>query len=99
MKFAAVDQITPANVAQLREAWSYTPGGVSPLVINNVMYFFAGGNVIALNPENGTEIWKFELARATPEWKQESARRRPARAARNRSGSPGKLAYCSRNRP
>ena len=59
MKYSPLAQITPANVAQLKEAWSYAPGGPSPIVINNVMYFFSAGNVTALNAENGTEVWKY----------------------------------------
>ena len=70
-KFSPLKQITPANVTKLARAWTYDSGDVAggfrpwevtPLVINNVMYFSTtGGKVVALNPENGTELWKFEL--------------------------------------
>src|SRR5690349_22912142 len=65
-KFSAANQLTPANVTQLKEAWSYQPGGPFPLVINNVMYVISGANAVALNPETGKEIWKFALRDATP---------------------------------
>ena len=65
MKYAPVDEITPANVSRLAEAWTYTPSGAAPLVINNVMYFVGGGNVIALHADSGTEAWKFALSQAT----------------------------------
>src|SRR4030095_12157337 len=33
--------------------------------IDNVMYFVAGANVVALNADSGTEAWKFPLSQAT----------------------------------
>src|SRR5215212_8795418 len=65
-KFSAVNQITPANVTQLKEAWSYQPGGPFPLVINNIMYVVSGGNAVALQADTGKEVWKFALRDATP---------------------------------
>jgi glucose dehydrogenase len=65
-KYAPVDQITPANVAKLTQAWSYQPGGPTPIVVNNLMYFVAAGNVVALGADTGTEVWKFPLSKATP---------------------------------
>ncbi len=64
-KFAAADQITPDNVGRLAEAWSYAGAGVAPIVIDNVMYFVSGGNVVALQADAGREIWKFALSGAT----------------------------------
>lgn len=64
-KYAPVAQITAANVAKLTEAWSYKPGGPAPIVVDNVLYIVAAGTVVALNAENGTEIWKFPLSEAT----------------------------------
>jgi quinoprotein glucose dehydrogenase len=63
-KYAPVDQITPANVAKLAQAWTYQPGGPSPIVIDNLMYFAGGSNAIALNADSGTEVWKFPLSQA-----------------------------------
>src|SRR6476660_4404429 len=66
MKYSPADQITPANVGTLKEAWSYASQGSAPIVISNIMYFVGGCNVIALNAESGTEAWKFALSEATP---------------------------------
>ena len=75
MKYSALKQITPANVGKLVRAWTYDTGDVArgfrpwevtPLVINNVMYFTTpGSKVVALNPETGKEIWKFDVKTVT----------------------------------
>jgi glucose dehydrogenase len=65
-KYSPLDQITPANVGKLTQAWTYQPGGPTPIVINNVLYAVAGGSVVALNADSGTETWKFPLNKATP---------------------------------
>ena len=64
-KYAPVDQITPANVTQLTQAWTYQPAGPSPIVVNNILYFVAAGTVVALNADSGTEAWTFKLSGAT----------------------------------
>ena len=66
MKYSPLTEMTPGNVAGVKEAWTYGPGGPAPIVINNTMYFVAAGNVVALNADSGTEAWKFQLSRATP---------------------------------
>jgi quinoprotein glucose dehydrogenase len=66
MKYSPADQITTANVAQLAQAWSYQPGGPAPIAIDNLLYFVAAGNVVALKADSGTEAWKFPLSKATP---------------------------------
>jgi glucose dehydrogenase len=65
-KYSPLDQITAANVSKLAQAWTYPSAGASPIVIDNVMYFVAGGNVVALNADSGAEAWKFPLSDATP---------------------------------
>ncbi len=65
MKYAPVDQITPANVRKLTQAWTYQPAGPSPIVVNNILYFVSAGTVVALNADSGTEAWKFKLSGAT----------------------------------
>jgi quinoprotein glucose dehydrogenase len=66
-KYSPADQITPANVNKLAQSWTYGPGGPNPIVINNTMYFVAGGRtVVALKADAGTEIWKYSLAEASP---------------------------------
>src|SRR5213080_4924473 len=64
MKYTSAAEITPANVSRLKEAWSYRPGGPSPIVINDTLYFASGGNVVALKADSGTELWKFPLRQA-----------------------------------
>ncbi|HEX5000380.1 MAG TPA: pyrroloquinoline quinone-dependent dehydrogenase [Terriglobia bacterium] len=34
---------------------------VTPIVVNGVMYMPSGNRVVALEPENGKEIWRYEL--------------------------------------
>jgi quinoprotein glucose dehydrogenase len=65
MKYSPADQITPANVGRLTQAWTYQPGGPAPIVVNNLLYTVAGANVVALNAETGVEAWKFKLSDAT----------------------------------
>lgn len=77
-RFSPLTQINRANVAGLREAWSYelgrnvTTGGLSggseftPIVVNGIMYVAAADRVVALEPESGAEIWRFELTEGAP---------------------------------
>lgn len=66
-KFSPLTQITPDNVNRLAVAWEFdtkTPGRKwqnTPVVINNMMYItLQNGGVVALEPETGREIWRFE---------------------------------------
>ena len=66
-RFSTLTQITPQNVARLTKAWEFdtkTPGRKwqnTPVVINNVLYItLQNGGVVALEPETGREIWRFE---------------------------------------
>jgi quinoprotein glucose dehydrogenase len=63
-KYTRAAEITPANVARLEEVWTYRPGGPSPIVVDNTMYFASGGNVVALKADSGSELWKFPLRQA-----------------------------------
>jgi quinoprotein glucose dehydrogenase len=65
MKYAPVEEITPANVSRLAQAWTYEPGGPAPIVIDNLLYVVAGNDVVALHADSGTEAWKFPLSEAT----------------------------------
>src|ERR1700677_4456531 len=67
-RFQSIDQITPANVSQLKEAWVFHTGtggpakamAMTPLVVNGVMYVTHGeDDVFALNPTTGKQIWKY----------------------------------------
>src|SRR5215469_6039520 len=72
-RFSPLTQITPANVGTLVQAWSYkmrpdadspasgTMNEVTPIVVNGVMYLPAGNRVVALDPESGKEVWRYDL--------------------------------------
>ncbi len=71
--FSPLTQITPANVANLRVAWTYASGGVdsvknstqmqcNPLVVGGMLYgVSAGSQAFALDATTGREIWKTAL--------------------------------------
>jgi glucose dehydrogenase len=66
-RFSTLTQIAPQNVARLTRAWEFdtrTPGRKwqnTPVVINNIMYItLQNGGVVALVPETGRELWRFE---------------------------------------
>jgi glucose dehydrogenase len=68
MKYSALTQITPENVSQLTTAWTYDMGvpalgyTVTPIVVNNVMYFpVQGTTIVALQADSGKELWKYDL--------------------------------------
>jgi glucose dehydrogenase len=73
-RYSPLAQITPGNVGRLTQAWTYrlqpgtfrfaTASGMSeltPLVVNGVMYVSAQTRVMALEPETGKEIWRYEV--------------------------------------
>jgi quinoprotein glucose dehydrogenase len=72
-RYSALKQINTGNVSKLAQAWVYRmrpdanspPAGtlneVTPIVVNGVMYLPAGNRVVALDPETGAEIWRYEL--------------------------------------
>jgi glucose dehydrogenase len=76
-RFSPLTQISTANVAKLTQAWAYRlqPEGrtltssspaeifqeITPIVVNGVLYAPAGNRVVALDPETGKEIWRYEL--------------------------------------
>ena len=75
MKYSALKQITPANVASLKPAWTFHTGELSdgktlltrttfeatPLVVDGVMYLTTPFNrLIALDPETGRQLWAFD---------------------------------------
>ncbi|HEY6814688.1 MAG TPA: PQQ-binding-like beta-propeller repeat protein [Croceibacterium sp.] len=65
-QYTALDQITPANVAQLQVAWEYPAGTgaapqFNPIVVDSTMYLQTGdGQIAALDPATGREKWKSE---------------------------------------
>jgi len=75
MKYSPLTQITPANVNQLKPAWTFHTGEISdgsqypvrstfestPLVDNGVMYVTTPfGRLVALDPETGRQLWSFD---------------------------------------
>src|SRR5271170_8189267 len=72
-RYSALKQINAGNVGKLAQAWSYrlrpdanspaagTMNEVTPIVANGVMYLPAGNRVVALDPETGAEVWRYEL--------------------------------------
>jgi len=76
-RYSPLAQINTANVATLTQVWSYrlpaegaalaapSPSEVfqevTPIVVNGVMYLPAGNRIVALDPETGREIWRYEL--------------------------------------
>lgn len=63
-RFSPLDQINTANVADLEVAWSYQLAGGStavPIVVDGIMYFPNGGQIVALDGDTGEEIWIRDL--------------------------------------
>ena len=77
-RHSPLTQITPANVSRLREVWSYKlgkapdSGGLTggseftPIVVGGVMYAASATSVVALAPETGREIWKYDVPMGAP---------------------------------
>ena len=71
MKYSSLNQITPDNVSKLVKLWTYDTGDpsgglrgweITPIVINNVMYFPTNGKkIVALDASTGKEIWKVDV--------------------------------------
>jgi quinoprotein glucose dehydrogenase len=66
-RFSTLTQVTPENVSRLRPAWTFdlkTTGRKwenTPVVIDDMMYVtLPNGGVVALEPETGKELWRFE---------------------------------------
>ena len=64
-RFSELTQITPENVSDLEEVWSYNTGiswefKSTPIEINGVLYTCTPGNyVLAVNAETGAEVFRF----------------------------------------
>lgn len=69
-RFATLDQITPANVAGLKVAWTYRTGEIpkdpaafvtTPLHIDGRLYGCTQSNVIfALDADTGKQLWRYD---------------------------------------
>ena len=70
-RFADLDQIDVESAGRLAQRWSYAvPAGlplgqVTPIVVDGVMYFHGGQQVIAINAVTGESIWTLELTEPT----------------------------------
>ena len=78
-RFSPLAQINTKNVAALTRAWSYNLSApetgqrglvlgseFTPLVVKGVLYLAAANRVVALQPETGKEIWRYEVTGGTP---------------------------------
>jgi glucose dehydrogenase len=66
-RYSPLDQINTKNVAQLQRAWTYHTGErgrgfeTTPIVVDGIMYFSTQNQrIVALDPETGQEIWKYD---------------------------------------
>ncbi len=65
-RFSPLKQITSGNVAKLRRAWTIHTGEMgnfetTPIVVNNVLYFSTQAQkIVAVEPETGKEIWRYD---------------------------------------
>ncbi len=61
-RYSSLDEITTANVSQLRAAWVFHPGNsqrleVTPVVVRGVMYITSANDVFALDARAGRVLW------------------------------------------
>lgn len=64
--YSPLTQINTDNVAKLTQAWTYRLAErgmfeITPIVVKGVMYLPAGKTVLALDPETGKEIWRYDF--------------------------------------
>ncbi|WP_027349529.1 glucose/quinate/shikimate family membrane-bound PQQ-dependent dehydrogenase [Halotalea alkalilenta] len=82
-RFAALDQITKDNIAQLEVAWTFRTGDIpestgsgaedqnTPLQVGDTLYHCtAYGKVFALDVDSGTERWRFDPQAESPNWQR-----------------------------
>src|SRR5499427_7080997 len=78
-RYSPLTQINTGNVSGLKRAWSYQlqpsnfrfatasgMGELTPIVVNGRMYISTQTRVVALNPEDGSEIWSYDAPQASP---------------------------------
>ena len=65
-RYSPLTQINTTNVTRLQRAWTYHTGEqgrsfeTTPILVDNVLYFSTQNqNIVALVPETGKEIWKY----------------------------------------
>lgn len=67
MQYSSLRQITPANARRMTRAWTYHTGEkgrqfeTTPLLAGGLLYISSqNANVVALQPETGREVWKYD---------------------------------------
>jgi glucose dehydrogenase len=95
-KYSPLKQITTANVSKLTQAWTFDAGGteITPIVIDGIMYYPSGSNIISLDATTGKALWQTDinaLILSTPELATNPARPSGVGAptfGRGRGGAP-----------
>lgn len=70
-RYSAADQITPANVADLKPAWTYKIGRVNelgkgglqatPIKVEDTLYLCTGFNdIVAIDADTGRQVWRHD---------------------------------------
>lgn len=73
-RFAPHDQINRDNAAALERLWTFrtgVPGAFkgTPIQVGDALYLCTGQNIIvSLDPDTGTERWRFDPQIQTPRW-------------------------------
>src|SRR5512146_2657533 len=68
-RYSPLTQINTSNVGTLKQVWTMPGAGseVVPLVLNGVMYFPAGRQIMAVDGATGKEVWHYDLTPAPPQ--------------------------------
>jgi membrane-bound PQQ-dependent dehydrogenase (glucose/quinate/shikimate family) len=66
-RYSPLDQINTRNVSRLEPAWTYHTGEhgrafeTTPIMVDGMLYFSTQNQrIVALDPETGTQIWKYD---------------------------------------
>lgn len=71
-RFAPIDSVNTSNVNTLELKWSYQSPprelirSTTPLVIDGIMYFNSGSQLVALDASTGNTVWTFQADPAFP---------------------------------
>jgi quinoprotein glucose dehydrogenase len=77
-RYSPLAQINTKNVGKLVQVWSYKLGldpntsGITggseftPIVVHGVMYLATTKSIVALQPESGKELWRYDLKSGAP---------------------------------
>jgi alcohol dehydrogenase (cytochrome c) len=64
-RYSSLNQITTANVQELRASWVFHPGNsrrleATPIVVRGIMYLTSSNDVFALDARTGRAIWHYQ---------------------------------------